>query len=418
MNLENALKAIQMATRQYPNEICFKLKKSRYFSLAGKPEMALKLLRQVEVIDADNPEFHMVYGQILSQQGHSMKAIEKYTKASEDEDFEEAATMHIAIEYERLGNFKSAIEWLRKALLINPDNDYALNDLDFCHEITATQEDAIKFYLEFIDNNPFNDIAWFNLGESYFSMENYEQAIEAYDYALSINRSFAPAYFNKGNAQTCLGRYDEAIESYHETFALESPDSLTYYYLGECFERKQDYSKALEYYKKSLELDTMNPDVFIGVAICLSELLHEDLALEFIERALALDGNNVDYLRMKADILQKMERYDRAFEVYKKIILLDKSDPEIWMDYADAWMETGDLENGLDVLRSGLVFHPDNAPLKYRMSACLVRAGKLQEATIMFEKALHIDPNCYSDAFEYYPPMKDIPVFLDLLDLK
>jgi hypothetical protein len=30
---------------------------------------------------------------------------------------------------------------------------------------------------------------------------------------------------------------------------------------------------------------------------------------------------------------------------------------------------------------------------------------------------LHIDPNGYPDAFEYYPPMKDIPLFLDLVDL-
>jgi hypothetical protein len=39
----------------------------------------------------------------------------------------------------------------------------------------------------------------------------------------------------------------------------------------------------------------------------------------------------------------------------------------------------------------------------------------MQEAAIMFEKALRIDPQGYPDAFEYYPPMKDIPLFLDML---
>ena len=244
MNFDNALKAIQMAMRQYPTTASFTLKKSRYFSLIGRPDMALKLLQSVEAEDA---EFYMIYGQVLIQQGQPAKAIEQYTKALDDEYFKEVATINIAYGYEQLGNFKSAIEWLQKALLINPNNEQVLSDLDFCYELTGMQEEAVKFYNEFLENNPFNDIAWFNLGESYFAMENYEQAMNAYDYAISINRAFVPAYFNKGNALTALERYDEAIEAYRETLPLDASDALTYYYIGECYERKQDYTQSLEY---------------------------------------------------------------------------------------------------------------------------------------------------------------------------
>jgi tetratricopeptide (TPR) repeat protein len=50
------------------------------------------------------------------------------------------------------------------------------------------------------------------------------------------------------------------------------------------------------------------------------------------------------------------------------------------------------------------------------MAACLVKAKKLKEAVMMFEKALRLNPTAYNTAFEYFPPMQKIAVFINMVD--
>lgn len=414
-NMERALAAIKMARKQYPQSSCFKLKSARYLFFTGKIDQALKIIDQIRQLESENPELYMLCGQIFSYRNKSREAIEQFSKAMKHEDYEESAALSIAMEYECMGDYPKAVEWMKRALEANPENDRLLSDISFCYEILQKHDEAVSFFQNYLDEHPFCEIGWLNLGVAYFNLQQYELAVDAYDYAIAVEADFSSAYFNRGNALIALERYDEAIESYKEMLNLEKNDALTYFYIGECYERKEEYLSALHYYQRSIELDGQNPDAYAGAALCFAELERNAEALKCIEEALSFNNKNSEYLSMQAEILLKLGRFERACEVYKKITINDRDNFDVWLDYSHAWIEYGDIENGLDILRSGVVQHPESAELKYRMAALLAKAGKLKEATLFFEKALRLDPEGYTEAFDYYPAMKDIPTFLDMI---
>ena len=86
-----------------------------------------------------------------------------------------------------LGIYQEAIEWLDKALRIDPNYEYAWNSKGF---------------------------ALYNLGK-------YQEAIECFDKALRIDPNNKEALNNKGLALNGLGIYQEAIECFDKALAVD-----------------------------------------------------------------------------------------------------------------------------------------------------------------------------------------------------
>lgn len=384
--------------------------------LIGKLDKAMQILDE-EPFDPESPEMLIIKAQIFSLKNQSKIAINILKKvAALDDDFKEESYTLIASEYDSMNDFKHALVWLKKAFAINPENELTITSISSCYELLNEPQEAIIFFKKVIKSDPYNEFAWFALGSFYSILQNFEQAIDAYDYVLAINDKFSSACFNKAVALAELGRYDEAIESYQETLPLEKPDSTTYYFIGECYEKKRDFASALSYYKQALEMEKDSDfEIHCGIAVCLVEMNKPDLAMQFIEKALEKAPNNTDCWYIKADILRKKGNIEEALLCYQKSIDLGREGWDIWLDYSDVLMEKGDIEKGFSVLADGVKRLPDAAEIRFRFAACLAKYGKMKEAAVVFAQALDMDKTGYKDAFEYYPEMKDIPTFTDMV---
>lgn len=416
-DLKRASIAIRFAIEQYPLESYFKLKKSQYFMQLGKIEKALKILDN-EDFDPEDPEMLLLRAQIYCLNDRSVEAIQILEGvASLDQDFAEESYLLIASEWEKLGDFKKSFLWLKKALDENPENSFTLIALSNCYELMDDAKGAVDFFTEFIQNHPYNEDAWFYLGSAYCKLQEYEKGIEAYDYVLAINDQVVSANFNKGNALSNLGRIDEAIEAYLETIDMELQDPLTYLYLGECYEKKRDFTTALKYYNLALE-NTQDPpyaEIACGLAICHNELNQPELAEDFIDIAIKEYPENTDYWFVKADIKKHLGAFEESLECYQKTINLGRTDWDVWLDYSDTLFEYGAIEQGFSLLNHAIELFPETSELFYRLAANLTMFGHLKEAVNIFSIALSLNKNGYKEAFEYYPNMKDIQVFLDLV---
>ena len=100
-----------------------------------------------------------------------------------------------------LGELEASAKSYAKALSINPDYAYALN----------------------------------NLGVVFNRLGKLDEANNCFELALNINPSYAEAYSNRGNLMTDFARYEEALKDYQEAYKLY-PD--THYMLGNILNTK------------------------------------------------------------------------------------------------------------------------------------------------------------------------------------
>jgi len=81
-------------------------------------------------------------------------------------------------------------------------------------------------YRKALELDPTNNYAKFNLGNTYYRQGNYDEAIKQFD---AVNRSkfnkndLAKAYYNLGNSMLQAKKYEDAIESYKKSL-LNNPD--------------------------------------------------------------------------------------------------------------------------------------------------------------------------------------------------
>ncbi|NTV82817.1 MAG: tetratricopeptide repeat protein, partial [Bacteroidales bacterium] len=172
-------KAIDLAEAQHPGSTAFMIRKARYFVMANKANKAISLLEEIEKIDPTNGDVYLLKGSIFSKLKKFDDAIREYNKAILYAGDLEEVYNNIAYEYENAGDYVKAIEFLKKILDINPENESAIFELSFCYEITNELEKSVEYLTEFLNKNPYSRVAWFNIGITYNNLELYEKAIEA-----------------------------------------------------------------------------------------------------------------------------------------------------------------------------------------------------------------------------------------------
>jgi len=408
-----ALLTIRQALEQHPGCIQLQLKLAQSHINSNKEKDALRILKETDHITTGESDIHLSRGNLYSQLEEPEKAISAYKQAVNGAEFPDDLYSNIAFEYENLGNYDKAIDYLLKALAVNPENDPALYEFSFCCEVSQQTGRSISFLLDFIDQYPYSIAAWFNLGIAYSNQELYEKAIEAYDFVLAIDETFSSAYFNKANCYANIGNYDKAIETYFETFFHEEPEPVTYYYIAECYEKQKKFNLAIEHYQKSIGLDPDFADAWLGMGICNDELGKPQTAIPYIQKALKLAPSVPEYWFILGDILIRLQRIDEGIAAYRKVTELDPEDTDIWLELSVVYADQKDYENAAKVLQEGLHHHELQPDLYYYLAYCLFLSGKTREAEENLHRALQLNFEGHKQLFTTFPEAALFPAIVD-----
>jgi len=398
-----ALLSINQALEQHPETTSILIKLAQFHINANKDREALRILKDIEHCDALDSDLHLAKGNLYSQLEKPEKAIEEYQKAITGAEYLDEIYSSIAFEYENTGKYDLAIDYLLKALQLNPENDAAIYEFAFCCEVSQKTDYCIEFLRNFLNINPYSVAAWFNLGIAYSNIELYEKAIDAYDFVLAIDDTFSSAYFNKANCHANTGDYNKAIETYVETFFYEDAEPITYYYIAECYEKLKKFNLSIEYYQKAIKLDPEFADAWMGLGISYDELGKPQSALPFIEKAIKLSPAIAEYWFIQGDIQIKLSQLEDGINSYRKVTELDPEDPDIWLDLSVVFADQKNYKNGYDVLLEGLNYHQSNVDFYFGMAYYLYMMGNLQQGGEMLHKAMEMDKEGYKRLCSTFP---------------
>ncbi len=416
-HFNKAIDAIRYGKKQHPGSTSLQIKEAQVYAEKGDSLKALDMVDKLELISESDTEVFMLKGMIMNQLGKITKAEQAFEKALElsYENIEEIL-YDIALSFQYVNQYKTALVYLKKAYDINSRKLTILYYLAYCYDRLHNFDRSIVFYEAYLDIEPFSENVWYNLGLLYFKKENFRKAVECYDFALAINDQYSSAVFNKANALANLSEYEDAISSYKECIILEPENVLAHCYLGESLEKLEQYEEAISWYKKAAKVDPSFSESWYGIAVCYLYMnLYQD-ALFFVKKALSLDKENPDFWFTLGNIHTNLGVYTDAVKAYSRTCELDPCDDEAWINLANLEFKQGETEKAINVLKDSFSHTFNIGIVNYHLSAYYHHHGNKEQALEFFEKGLKLYYSEYKSVHKISPSMTDEPDFIALLE--
>lgn len=402
---------VEMALVHYPFNTTFKLRKAQILSATGELKEALEILNEIEKLEGLSLEIILTKAGCFNQLRDSKSAI-KYFKLALDysaKDERDEIYLDLALEYQNISDYKSAIAVLNEATKQNPKNEVAVYELAFCHDQIGDYENAISCFTQYIDENPYSFTAWYNLANAYLKVENYEKAIWAYDYSILINDDFPPALFNLGNAYLSSGKVRKALECFEKCLELEGEDGLILSYMGECYEELGELELALNCYKRSSTVAPHLGDAWLGMGIVKDLQGHTTEAMKLVEKAIELTPDNASYYHVLAGIYEKFPDIEKTIEAYRKGCEMDPTNEEMVLDYFKVILEFN--PNLVEELWEVSPDFQQHEELEVVRIYALWLSQKKTDAFLLLDKLVLIDVDLAKKLFLYFPETKNITDF-------
>jgi len=409
---------LENARRQHPDSVEISFCEGLVHMGMGRLNKALEIFDALERIEPYTPEIQLNKASIYSQQRNFRRAVEHYRRALQlaEEQLDEIY-LDLAFEHESLEEYDIALDCLKKAVELNPENETVLHELAYCFDLANADEASIGWFRAFTNENPYSAVGWFCLGNMLAKMERYEESNEALDLAMAIDERFTSAYFSRARNLLLAGHYADAIALYEETLGFDGPQAVTFSFIGECYEKMEHYEQALIHYGQAIHMDPTWADAWIGRGVVKDILNRLPEAVRDLENATRIAPENPDAWYYYAGSLARAERWEDALASYARLNTIEPQYLDGWMDHADLLMKLKGPEAALRKFKEAELVHKLNARYKYRMTSYLLRCGREQQALLELEEALMSDHACHNTLLEHYPEVANMPQVTHLLDL-
>lgn len=417
-DLRKAKDVLDFAYQQHPGAQDLLFCEAHLMMSMGRLNRALSVLDAIGRMEPLNEEVHLHKASIHSQLRNYRKAVEHYKRALElAEEGQDDILLDLAFEYENLEQIDHAMDCLKRALAINPDNEAALYELAYCFEQQDAHQAAVVYFREFTDENPYAFVAWYNLGNSLARLDRLEESNEALDLCLAIEERFTSAAFSKARNLLVLGDYQGAVDTYQGTIEHDGPQAITFSYIGECYEKMERYEQALIHYDQAIALDPNWVDAWIGRGVVKDMQERRLEAVKDLEVAVRLAPELGDAWFFYATALSRAERFEEALTAYERLNTLEPESLEGWLDHSDLLMHLKGPSAAWRKLREAEMVHKLKGRYRYRMVSYLLQDGLMQQGLLELEEALMADHAGHTELLEHFPAAAQMPQVIHLLEL-
>ena len=233
----------------------------------------LALWQEAVAIAPRNPRVHVVIGNILSQSGRTLEAVEEYREAIR-------LSPNYAEAHNNLGN--------------------AFFDLDRTTEAIEQYRDAVRFKPEYAE-------AYNNLGNALTKSGRTSEAIAYYGEAVRIKPAYAKAHYNFGIALAKLGRKPEAIERFRQAIRVDPDYADAHNNLGSVLRESGLTAEAIEHFQRAIRIKPDFIAAHFNLGCCYAGVGRRSEAIDEIEQALRW-AEATGQERMAQTILNEMGR--------------------------------------------------------------------------------------------------------------
>ncbi|MGZ4812915.1 MAG: tetratricopeptide repeat protein, partial [Terriglobales bacterium] len=185
------------------------------------------------------------------------------------------------------GNYRGAVELLKRVVDLQPKHKSAWNDLGNAYLAQRRTEEAIQAFKKQVELNAFDEFAYNNLGRAWWERRDYPKAAEAFQKQIEVNPLDKFAHRNLGMMYLEEHKQREALPELEKAVSINPQDSQALISLGQAQLELGDDAHALASFDRAVTISP-SPGAWNNIAYQLSLAnVHLDMAQQYAESAVA-----------------------------------------------------------------------------------------------------------------------------------
>jgi tetratricopeptide (TPR) repeat protein len=404
--LKQAIDQYKQITARDPKDMESWLSLGRLYRVSSDSVEAEKAYKRAMEIDPNNEDALTGLALVYSDVGDTKKAIEMLRVVTE-RDPSPRTLEALAQSYDQMRDYKSAVEVLKKAVDVSPDNPRFKRELARALLLSEQFDEALKLYNQIASEDPKDAQTQLRIAEIYRQKREYDKARQALDKARQLDSENLDVRYEEVNLLADQGKTDEAIKSLKSMLddmvkknysASEKGNRLMLLErLSQLYRSGKKYSEAMEVFKQMSDLDPENNAVKLGRASLLAEMGKVDEGVA--EARKIQSGDRAKDRELEIFIAQLYERGKKYPEMAKSLEAAEKLS-ESPQEKEGVYFMRGAMYEHLKKydlaeaeFRKVLAIEPDDAKTLNYLGYMFAEAGlKLDEAAKLVSRALELDP--------------------------
>jgi tetratricopeptide (TPR) repeat protein len=212
-------------------------------------------------------------------------------------------------------NLAEAIDTMKKAVEIDPDNAEYLFHLGLIYEQGQQVQDAVEAFSRSIDKNPKNADAFEHLGLNLMVENRFPEAVTAFKKAADLDSRRARLWAEVGDAEQQVGDVDGAIRDFQRALAQDASLVGVWTKLGIAYKDKDCKgcrTKALDALKRATQVDPADSTAHHELGYMYKDDGRRKEAIAEFRRYLELKPDAGDLSTVQDDIYYLQEESRRA----------------------------------------------------------------------------------------------------------
>jgi protein O-GlcNAc transferase len=364
---------------------------------AGRLAEAEASYRQVLAAQPDHPDALHLLGAIALQAGRPELAVDLIRQAIHGNGQNPFYFCNLGLALRGLGMIDEAIAACREAIRVAPDLAEAHVNLGLALRDGGDADAAVAAYREAIRLKPDLAEAQSNLGSALREQGKLDAAVVACREAIRVRPGYAEAYSNLGAALYAQGKFYDAARACREAIHLKRDYAEAYSNLGAILCKQGEFDEAVAACREAIRIKPADaePHAILGAALHGQGKLDEAIAA--LCEATRIKADLAEAHSGLGSVLKDQGKLEEAIAAYREAIRIKPDYAEAHSDLGAIFYEQGQLNEAAAAYRAAIHVKPDFAAPHSNLGAILYQQGKLEDAIRACREAVRIKPD-YAEA--------------------
>jgi len=378
--LPNALPSAETGTFLMRGDELFHLQKYRDSSLQ---------YRMATSLDPQNPAAWYKLGEAYRMTYEYAKAIDAYTECLKLDKLNVDSLIKLARTQIDIYRFKDAMNNLKKAQEIDPDNPDVLFTIGHLNnKSNAGDADVVKYYHRAVANDFSHVEANFALGKKTFDYERYEEAKLSFEKVLNKQPDHFESYMYITRILAKLDHISKA-ERYVENLEKTFPDVAEIDAgLAQAYMDVADYDAAELTLKKALKKNKYSIPTLQAYATLCEKLGRNKDALGYYETIAIIAPYYLEAINQKANIYCSLGQTANCEQELTRLVQLSPQYPKAYYTLGKMYFKENQLENAEFALSSEIQNNPYIRESYILLGDVYIKNNKIQKALDLFQRML------------------------------
>ena len=184
---------------------------------------AEKEVRRAIELNPNNAQFHLAYGNLLSDLGRFNEATSEYKRAQELDPTSAVINASLAYHFLHARAYDQAIEASRKALELDPENGWPLGALGHAYLYKGEPTEALAVFQKLVKLEGSSDLFIGSVAGSYIALGKRDEALKILNKMKERSKHQYVSSFSVATIYLRLGDKDKALEYLERAYEERSP---------------------------------------------------------------------------------------------------------------------------------------------------------------------------------------------------